>query len=64
MKKISAFLSEVWREVHPVKGRVVWPTNDKVIKSTRVVVVMSFIVALFVGASDWAFGSLITRVLF
>lgn len=64
MNKIMTFLLEVWREVHPSKGRVVWPDRGKVIKSTRVVVLMSFLVALFVGASDWAFGTLVRGMLF
>jgi preprotein translocase SecE subunit len=64
MKQIRGFLAEVWREVHPTRGRVVWPSWDKVVKSTWVVVIMSALAGLFIWAADTAFGQIIQGILF
>jgi len=64
MVKVKAFLDEVWREVHPTRGRVVWPTKDKVIKSTWIVVIMSAIMGLFLWGADQSFGSVVSSILF
>lgn len=64
MGKITGFLEEVWREVHPTHGRVVWPSWDKVVKSTYVVVIMSSIISIFLWGTDAGFGKIITDILF
>ena len=64
MGSIKSFLEEVWREVHPTRGRVVWPSLDKVIKSTWVVIVMSFITGVFLWIADTSFGKVVTDILF
>lgn len=64
MTNVKGFLSEVWREVHPTKGRVVWPTKNKVISSTWVVAISSFIFGLILWLFDSVFGNIISNLLF
>jgi len=64
MQAISEFLKEVWREVHPTEGRVIWPDREKVIRSTWVVIVMSFISSCFIWLADSGFGRIISGLLF
>lgn len=64
MSGVKGFLEEVWREVHPTKGRVVWPTKDKVIKSTWVVAGMSLVFGLILWLFDSVFGQIVTNALF
>jgi len=64
MGSIKGFLEEVWREVHPTRGRVVWPSFDKVVKSTWVVIVMSSIVGVFLWITDTSFAKVVTDILF
>jgi preprotein translocase subunit SecE len=47
-EKISTFISEVRAEF----TRVIWPTRDDLINSTKVVVVFSVIFSLFIGLFD------------
>ena len=43
--------------------KVVWPTRDEAIKLTAVVVGLSAIVGLYLGALDFVFGELIASIL-
>ena len=54
-KETVQFLREVWIEVRPNKGRVTWPTFASVRISTRVVIVSSVILGLFIGLCDFIF---------
>ncbi|MFZ2960749.1 MAG: preprotein translocase subunit SecE [Candidatus Ozemobacteraceae bacterium] len=58
-KDMSRYLTEVWIEVRPHKGRVVWPTYDGVKLSTKVVIVSSLGLGLFIGALDIVFGEVL-----
>ncbi|HUV72019.1 MAG TPA: preprotein translocase subunit SecE [Clostridia bacterium] len=49
--KPAKFLSEVKSEL----SKVTWPTREEVIRLTAVVIVISLIVGLFVGALDFIF---------
>lgn len=48
MEKIKKFLKEVVAELR----KVTWPTKDELIGSTIVTIVVSMIVAIFVGIVD------------
>ena len=48
MDKISKFLKEVVAELR----KVTWPSKDELIGSTIVTIVVSVIVALFIGIVD------------
>jgi len=54
-KDILQFLREVWIEVRPNNGRVTWPTFDSVKISTRVVIISSIGLGLFIGLIDYLF---------
>lgn len=58
----SRFLKEVWIEVRPKNGRVSWPTYENVKISTKVVVVSSIGLGLFIGLLDIVFGKLLTWI--
>ena len=49
MDKISSFLKDVKIEL----SKVSWPTKDQTVKYTLVVLVLSFAIAIFLGAWDW-----------
>ncbi len=48
MEKIKKFLKEVNAELR----KVTWPTKDELIGSTIVTVVVSLVVAIFIGIVD------------
>lgn len=59
----SKFLKEVWIEVRPTNGRVSWPTFENVKISTKVVIMTSIGVGVFVGLLDVIFGRLLTMLI-
>ena len=59
MEKIKKFLKEVLAELR----KVTWPTKEELIGSTIVTIVVSLIVAIFVGIVDRIL-SLAVRVIF
>jgi len=62
-KDFSRYLTEVWIEVRPNKGRVVWPTYDNIKLSTKVVIVSSIGLGLFIGALDIVFGEVLKLII-
>ena len=48
-KKIEKYLKETASELR----RMTWPTKDELVGSTIVTVVVSLIVAIFIGIVDW-----------
>jgi len=58
-KKITDFLKEVKAEL----GKVAWSTRKELLSSTVVVITVTFIMAVFIGAID-IFLSGILRVIF
>ncbi len=48
MEKLTKFLKEVMAELR----KVTWPTKDELIGSTIVTIVVSLIVAIFIGIVD------------
>jgi len=59
MEKISKFLKEVNAELR----KVTWPSKDEIVGSTIVTIVVSVIVALFIGIVDQALTAII-KVIF
>ena len=58
MDKISKFLKEVVAELR----KVTWPSKDEMIGSTIVTIVVSVIVALFIGLVDQILTYLISLI--
>jgi preprotein translocase subunit SecE len=48
--KVKKFLNDVYQELQ----KVAWPSRDELVGSTIVVIVMSVIVAVFIGIVDWS----------
>lgn len=59
MNKITEFLRDVKVEL----SRVSWPTKKQTVQYTVAVVVMSMVVALFLGAWDAIFGLALNKIL-
>jgi len=59
MDKISKFLKEVVAEL----SKVTWPSKDEIIGSTIVTIVVSTIVAIFIGVVDQVLTAII-KVIF
>lgn len=49
VNKIKVFIEEVIAEMR----KVVWPSRDKVMENTRIVIVSSILLALFFGLVDF-----------
>lgn len=64
MGNLKGFLEEVWREVHPTSGRVVWPDKEKVIQSTWVVIASSSLCGIYLFLIDSGFGQIIRGILY
>lgn len=62
-REFSRYLMEVWIEVRPQKGRVVWPTMDNVNTSTRVVIISSLGIGIFIGFLDIIFGEFLKVII-
>ena len=59
MGRIIAFLKDVRAEL----AKVSWPTRQQTLQYTGIVIIMSLIVALFLGALDAVFGYILNRIL-
>ena len=59
MNKLGAFLRDVRIEL----ARVTWPTRQQTIQYTMIVIAMSAVVALFLGAWDALFTLILNRLL-
>ncbi len=59
MDKISKFLKEVVAELN----KVTWPSKDEIVSSTIVTIIVSTIVAIFIGIVDQALTAII-KVIF
>ncbi|MEI8093523.1 MAG: preprotein translocase subunit SecE [Spirochaetales bacterium] len=49
MKKIQAFFNEMMAELR----KVIWPSPEKVVENTRIVVLSTVALALFFGTVDF-----------
>jgi preprotein translocase subunit SecE len=59
MDKIKQFLREAYSEMKKVS----WPTREQTIQYTILVIVISILVAIFLGVLDYMFGSFIKDVI-
>jgi preprotein translocase subunit SecE len=59
MFKAFRFLGEVWEEL----GKVTWPTRQEAIRMTLTVIVVSGIIAVFIGGLDFVLINIVSRLL-
>lgn len=60
MKKIIEFLNDVKLEMK----KVTWPTKKETFRFTLVVILMSVVLALFLGLLDFGFVKFLNKLLF
>lgn len=58
-EKIRKFLSEIAAEMK----KVTWPTREELKESTKLVIIATFVVTLFVGLIDQILSLIIRRLL-
>ncbi len=58
-EKIKRFFSETRAEMR----KVTWPTRDELKESTKIVIVATFIVSLFIGVIDTVINLIVRRLL-
>ena len=59
VKKIGKFFSEMKGEMK----KVTWPTRDELKESTKLVIIATFVVTLFIGTIDQILTLVIRRLL-
>ncbi len=59
IKSFPNFLREVILEMKKVN----WPTKKETIKYTLIVVLVSFVIAAFLGGLDYLFSTIINRIM-
>jgi preprotein translocase subunit SecE len=66
MEKIRAFFVETvqfFREVKVELSKVTFPTRQETVGSTAVVLVLTMILAVFLGISDWLLARIVQMLL-
>lgn len=58
-EKIKRFFSETRVEMR----KVTWPTRDELKESTKIVIVATFVVSLFIGVVDVVINLIVRRLL-
>ena len=53
------FLGEVWEEL----GKVTWPTRQEAIRMTITVIVVSVIIAAFIGGLDYVLIKIVSKLI-
>ena len=61
IRELWKFLQGVWREIHPQRGKVTWPSTRAVRTSTVVVIVCSCLLALYITVCDGAVRAALLR---
>jgi preprotein translocase subunit SecE len=59
IEKIKRFFSETRAEMR----KVTWPTRDELKESTKIVIVATFVVTIFIGIIDQVLSLLVKRLL-
>ncbi|KKU09593.1 MAG: preprotein translocase subunit SecE [Candidatus Woykebacteria bacterium GWA1_44_8] len=59
VKKVFNFLSQVWEELQ----KVTWPTRAEAIRMTLTVVIVSGLIAAFIGSLDFVLTRAVTKIL-
>ena len=66
MEKVTAFLKDTvqfFREVKVELQKVTFPTRQETVGSTIVVLVLTVILAIYLGFSDWALARIVQMLL-
>ncbi len=66
MEKVKAFLQQTaqfFREVKVELQKVTFPTRQETVGSTIVVLVLTVILAIYLGFSDWALARIVKMLL-
>ncbi|MBI2011059.1 MAG: preprotein translocase subunit SecE [Candidatus Colwellbacteria bacterium] len=58
-ERLSNFFKDLRKEV----GRINWPTRGETVRMSLIVIVFSLVVAAFLGALDYLFFNLISKIL-
>lgn len=64
LTKDMANILQFFREAYAELIRVSWPTREQTIQYTVLVIIISLLVAAFLGTLDYFFGNLVSRFLF
>lgn len=59
MFKAFSFLGEVWEEL----GKVTWPTRQEAIRMTVTVVIVSGVIAVFIGGLDYILLNIVSKLI-
>ncbi len=59
MFKAFSFLGEVWEEL----GKVTWPTRQEAIRMTVTVLIVSSVIAVFIGGLDYLLLTIVRRLI-
>jgi preprotein translocase subunit SecE len=59
MSKAVRYFTEVWEEL----GKVTWPTRQEAVRMTLTVIIVSAVIAVFIGGLDIILTNFISRVL-
>jgi preprotein translocase subunit SecE len=66
MEKVKAYISEAiqfFREVKVELQKVTFPTRQETVGSTIVVVVLTVIISVYLGLSDWLLARIVQMLL-
>lgn len=58
-EKIVNFFNDVVKEM----GKVTWPTRDELMESTKIVIIISLLIAVFAWGVDWIVGKALQAIL-
>jgi len=62
VREFWKFCQDVWREIHPQKGRVTWPTMKQIRVSTIVVIISSIILSAYISFCDGVLRWVLLRI--
>ena len=62
IREFWKFLQDVWREIHPRRGKVTWPTARAVHTSTLVVIACSVLLSLYISLCDGVLRAVLIRL--
>lgn len=58
-EKIVNFFNDVVKEM----GKVTWPTRDELMESTKIVIIVSLLIAVFAWGVDWVVAKALQAIL-
>jgi preprotein translocase subunit SecE len=63
IKELLAQAAQFFREVKVELQKVTFPTRQETVGSTVVVLVLTFIISIYLGLSDWALARIVQMLL-